>query len=86
MPSAPSRIITAIFTTTVASLMLVLPATATLKQTVRLRRGKSKLVALRVKPAARQKLTARKRLLVRQKVHAGRTVATVYKSRKLVRR
>jgi hypothetical protein len=59
---------------------------ATLKQTVRLRRGKSKLVALRVKPAARQKLTARKRLLVRQKVHAGKTVATVYKSRKLVRR
>jgi hypothetical protein len=59
---------------------------ATLKQAVRLRRGKSKLVAMRVKPAARQKLTARKRLLVRQKVHAGRTVATVYKSRKLVRR
>jgi hypothetical protein len=59
---------------------------ATLKQTVRLRRGKSKLVALRVKPAARKKLAARKRLLVRQKVHAGETVATVYKSRKLVRR
>jgi len=59
---------------------------ATLRQTVRLRRGKSKLVALRVKPAARKKLAARKRLLVRQKVHAGKTVATVYKSRKLVRR
>jgi hypothetical protein len=59
---------------------------ATLKQTVRLRRGKSKLVALRVKPAARKKLAARKRLLVRQKVHAGKTVATVYKSRKLIRR
>lgn len=59
---------------------------ATLKQTVRLRRGKAKLVALRIKPVARKKLTARKRLLVRQKVHAGKTVATVYKSRKLVRR
>jgi hypothetical protein len=59
---------------------------ATLKQAVRLRPGKSKLVALRVKPAARQKLTTRKRLLVRQKVHAGETVATVYKSRRLVRR
>jgi hypothetical protein len=59
---------------------------ATLKQTVRLRRGKSKLVSLRVKPVARKKLNARRRLLVRQKVHAGKTVATVYKSRKLVRR
>jgi len=59
---------------------------ATLKQTVRVRRGKSKLVALRVKPAARGKVATRKRLLVRQKVHAGKTVATVYKSRKLVRR
>jgi hypothetical protein len=59
---------------------------ATLKQTVRLRRGKSKLVALRVKPVARKKLAARKRLLVRQKVHAGKTVATAYKSRRLVRR
>jgi hypothetical protein len=59
---------------------------ATLKQTVRLRRGKSRLVALRVKPAARKKLAARKRLLMRQKVRAGKTVATVYKRRKLVRR
>jgi len=59
---------------------------ATLKQTVRLRSGKSKLVALRVKPAARKKLNARKRLLVRQKVHAGKTTATIFKSRKLVRR
>lgn len=59
---------------------------ATLRRTVRLRRGKSKLLALRVKPAARRKLSSRKRLLVRQKVRAGKTVATVYKSRKLVRR
>lgn len=59
---------------------------ATLKQTVRLRRGKSKLISLRVRPAARKKLAARKRLLVRQKVRAGKATATVYKRRKLVRR
>ena len=59
---------------------------ATLKQTVRLRSGKSKLVVLRIKPAARKKVSARKRLLVRQKVHAGKAIATVYKSRKLIRR
>lgn len=59
---------------------------ATLKQTVRLRPGKAKLIALRIKPAARKKVTARKRLLVRQKVHAGKAIATVYKSRKLIRR
>ncbi len=59
---------------------------ATLKQTVRLRPGKAKLVVLRVKPSARKKVSARKRLLVRQKVHAGKTTATVYKSRKLIRR
>jgi hypothetical protein len=51
-----------------------------------LRPGKTKLVVLRVKPAARKKVSARKRLLVRQKVHAGKTIATVYKSRKLIRR
>lgn len=59
---------------------------ATLKRTVRLRPGRGKLVALRIKPAARKRVTARKRLLVRQRVHAGKAVATVYKSRKLIRR
>lgn len=59
---------------------------ATLKQTVRLRPGKGKLVALRVKPAARKKISLRKRLLVRQKVQAGKTTATVYEKRKLIRR
>lgn len=59
---------------------------ATGKSTVRLRSGKSKLIVLRVKPQARKKLATRKRLLVRQKVRAGKVSATVYKTRKLVRR
>jgi hypothetical protein len=60
------------------------PATA--KRTVRLRSGKSKLVVLRVKPKARMQVAKRKRLLVRQKVRAGKVTATVVKSRRLIRR
>jgi len=60
------------------------PATA--KRTVRLRSGKSKLVVLRVKPKARGQVAKRKRLLVRQKVRAGKVTATVVKSRRLIRR
>lgn len=60
------------------------PATA--KRTVRLRSGKSRLVPLRVKPKARKQVAKRKRLLVRQKVRAGKVSATVFKTRKLVRR
>jgi hypothetical protein len=59
---------------------------ATRKRTVRLRKGKSRLIALRVKPKARARLAKRKRLLVSQKVRAGRVTATVYKTRKLIRR
>jgi hypothetical protein len=59
---------------------------ATLKRTVRLRSGKSKLLVLRVKPKARKQVAKRKRLLVRQKVRAGRVTATVTKSRRLIRR
>ncbi len=59
---------------------------ATRKRTVRLRNGKSRLIALRVKPKARAQLAKRKRLLVRQKVRAGKVTATVYKARKLIRR
>jgi hypothetical protein len=59
---------------------------ATLKRTVRLRSGKSKLLVLRVKPKAREQVAKRKRLLVRQKVRAGKVTATVTKSRRLVRR
>jgi len=60
------------------------PATAS--RTVKVRKGKAKLVVLRVKPKARAKVAKRKRLLVRQKVRAGKVTATVYKSRKLIRR
>jgi len=59
---------------------------ATRKRTVHLRSGKSKLIALRVKPKAGQRLAKRKRLLVRQKVRAGKVTATVIKSRRLIRR
>lgn len=59
---------------------------ATGKRTVHLRSGKSKLVVLRVKPKARNKVAKRKRLLVRQKVRAGKVTATVVKSRRLIRR
>lgn len=59
---------------------------ATLKRTVRLRSGKSKLLVLRVKPKARKQVAKRKRLLVRQKVRAGKATATIVKSRRLIRR
>jgi hypothetical protein len=59
---------------------------ATGKRTVHLRSGKSRLVMLRVKPRARKQVAKRKRLLVRQKVRAGKVTATVTKSRRLIRR
>lgn len=59
---------------------------ATTKRTVKVPKGKSKRVALRVKPKARGKVTKRTRLLFREKVHAGKAQATVYRQRKLIRR
>lgn len=59
---------------------------ATRKRTVSLRSGKSRLVVLTVKPTARKQVAKRKRLLVRQKVRAGKVTATVVKSRRLIRR
>jgi hypothetical protein len=59
---------------------------ATGKHTVLVRSGKSRLIVLRVKPKARKKVAKRKRLLVRQKVRAGKVTATVTKSRRLIRR
>jgi hypothetical protein len=58
---------------------------ATTKRTVKVPKGKSKRIALRVKPKARGKVTKRKRLLFREKVHAGKAQATVYRQRKLIR-
>jgi hypothetical protein len=60
------------------------PATA--KRMVKVAKGKSKRVALRVKPKLRPAVAKRKRLLVREKVRAGGAKATVYKTRKLIRR
>jgi hypothetical protein len=59
---------------------------ATRRRTVGLRSGKSKLIALRVKPKARQRLAKRRHLLVRQKVRVGKVTATVIKSHRLIRR
>jgi hypothetical protein len=59
---------------------------ATGKRTVKVLKGKSKRIALRVKPKARKKVNKRKRLLFREKVHAGKAQATVYRRRKLIRR
>jgi hypothetical protein len=60
------------------------PATA--KRTVKVRKGKGKQIVLRVKPKALAKVAKRKRLLVSEKVRAGKVSATAYKSRKLIRR
>jgi hypothetical protein len=60
------------------------PATA--KRMVKVAKGKGKRIVLRVKPKARPKVAKRKRLLVREKVRAGGAKATVYKSRKLIRK
>jgi hypothetical protein len=60
------------------------PATA--KRTVKVGKGRSRRVVLRVKPRLRAKLLKRKRLLVSEKVRAGGTSATAYKVRRLIRR
>lgn len=59
---------------------------ATTRRTVRVAAGKSKQIALRMKPRARGLLAKRKRLLLREAVHAGPAKATVIRSRKLIRR
>jgi hypothetical protein len=59
---------------------------ATTKRTVKVRSGKGKRVVLKVKPKFRAKLARRKRLLVSEKVRAGKATATAYKVRKLIRK
>jgi hypothetical protein len=59
---------------------------ATTKRTVKVAKGKGRRVVLRVKAKARAKVAKRKRLLVRERVRAGGAKATVYKSRKLIRK
>ncbi|HEX3734134.1 MAG TPA: hypothetical protein VHU86_03170 [Solirubrobacterales bacterium] len=60
------------------------PATSNRKVTVR--KGKTKKAVLKVKPKALKKVAAKKKLLFKETVRAGKAHATVYKRLKLVRR
>lgn len=60
------------------------PATA--PRRVKVAKGKTKRVVLKVKPKALKKLAKRKRLLFKETVRAGKAKATVYKRLKLIRR
>jgi hypothetical protein len=60
------------------------PATAPRKANVR--KGKTKRIVLKVKPKALAKVKAKKKLLFKETVRAGKAHATVYKNLKLVRR
>lgn len=59
---------------------------ATTKRTVKVPKGRSKQIVLRVKPKAKGKLAKRARVLVRESVKAGSARATLYRSRALIRR
>ena len=56
------------------------------RRTVRIANGRSRVVALRVKPRFRERIAKRKRLLVVQKVRVGDVSATYARSRALIRR
>lgn len=60
------------------------PATA--NRTVKVAEGKTKRLVLKVKPRAKGKVTARKRLLFKVRVRAGKEQATAFKRLKLIRR
>jgi hypothetical protein len=60
------------------------PATA--PRSVKVAKGKTKRVVLKVKPKALKKIAKRKRLLFKETVRAGKAKATVYKRLKLIRR
>jgi hypothetical protein len=60
------------------------PATTTRKAKVK--KGKTKKFVLTVKPAARKKLKAKKKLLFKETAKVGKAKATVYKTLKLVRK
>jgi len=59
---------------------------ATTKRTVKVPKGKSKQIVLRVKPKAKKQVAKRKRHLLREAVKAGSAKATLYRSRALIRR
>ncbi len=60
------------------------PATGT--RSAKVAKSKTKKFLLRVKPAAKSKLTSKKKLLFKETVKAGTAKATVYKALKLVRK
>jgi hypothetical protein len=59
---------------------------ATTNRRVKIAKGKTKRMVLKVKPRAKSKVAARKRLLFKVKVRAGKANATAYKRLKLIRR
>lgn len=59
---------------------------ATAKRTVKVAKGKTKRLVLKVKPRAKGRVAARKRLLFKVKVRAGGARATAYKRLRLIRR
>jgi hypothetical protein len=59
---------------------------ATTNRKVKVAKGKTKRLALKVKPRAKGKLATRKRLLFKVRVRAGKANATAYKRLKLIRR
>ncbi|HEX3240875.1 MAG TPA: hypothetical protein VHR18_12185 [Solirubrobacterales bacterium] len=59
---------------------------ATTKRTAKIAKGKTKQLVLRVKPKLRPQVAAKKKLLFKQTVKAGKAKATVYKRLKLIKR
>ncbi len=59
---------------------------ATTKRVVKIAKGKSKRIVLKVKPKAKGKVAPRTRLLFKQTIKAGPAKATVYKRLKLIHR
>jgi hypothetical protein len=57
---------------------------ATTNRRARVKKGKKKNFALKVKPAARKKLRSKKKLLFKETARVGKSRATVYKTLKLV--
>jgi hypothetical protein len=60
------------------------PATA--NRTVKVAKGKTERLVLKVKPRAKGKVASRKRLLFKVRVRAGKANATAFKQLKLIRR
>lgn len=60
------------------------PATA--NRTIKVAKGKTKRLVLKVKPRAKGKVASRKRMLFKVRVRAGKANATAFKRLKLIRR